>query len=86
CYSKNEDVTAYISLINESYPETRRILANIFVSDVYPKLVSKLMLDELNKSLELYIVKPWRLPEIDSFINLFFTKNLLCSFDNLSTV
>ncbi|CAF3429777.1 unnamed protein product, partial [Rotaria sp. Silwood2] len=79
CYSKNEDVTAYISLINESYPETRRILANIFVSDVYPKLVSKLMLDELNKSLELYIVNPWRLPEIDSFINLFFTKTLCSS-------
>ncbi|CAF0937391.1 unnamed protein product [Rotaria sordida] len=79
CYGKSNSLTIRTSSIGESYPETRHIFAYILISDLYPKLVSKSILDELNDSLSSPIVKAWRLPQIDSFINSFFTKSLCSS-------
>ncbi|CAF3530382.1 unnamed protein product [Rotaria sordida] len=79
CYGKSNSLTIHTSSIGESYPETRLIFAYILISDLYPKLVSKSILDELNNSLNSPIVKAWRLPQIDSFINSFFTKSLCSS-------
>ncbi|CAF1145573.1 unnamed protein product [Rotaria sp. Silwood1] len=79
CYSKSDNITVYGISISETYPETRSILADILISDLFPKLISKLMLDELNNALQSYIDKAWRLPQIDSFINLFFTQSLSLS-------
>ncbi|CAF4276987.1 unnamed protein product, partial [Rotaria sordida] len=68
CYGKSNSLTIHTSTIRESYPETRHIFADILISDLYPKLVSKSILDELNNSLNSPIVKAWCLPQIDSFI------------------
>ena len=43
------------------------------------------MLDELNYLLNCVMIKPWRLPQFDSFLNLFFTE-YLCSSANLQSV
>ncbi|CAF1192166.1 unnamed protein product [Rotaria sordida] len=79
CYTKVDGLTIYISSISESYPEARHLVADILISDLFPKLVSKSMLDELNNSLNSYLDQAWRLPQIDSFINSFFTKSLSSS-------
>jgi hypothetical protein len=63
-------------MIDESYVETRHTLANIFISDLYPNLVSKCMVNELNNHLDCQIIDAWRLPEIDSFLKSFFTESL----------
>ncbi|CAF4030110.1 unnamed protein product, partial [Adineta steineri] len=76
CYSYPNSLTINGSAISELYPKTRNIIADILVADVYPQLVSKYMLTELNTSLESYLDKAWRLPQIDIFINKFFTKTL----------
>jgi hypothetical protein len=62
--------------LSESYPEARHIIADIFIADVFVKLLSKSMLNELNDRLSSCLTKPWRLPEIDLFLNSFFTDHL----------
>ncbi|CAF4130497.1 unnamed protein product, partial [Rotaria sp. Silwood2] len=79
CYSKGDYITVNSSPINESYPEARRLFADILVQDVFPKLISKLMLQELNNALDIFIENAWRLPQIDSFLNLFFLESLCSS-------
>ncbi|CAF4051216.1 unnamed protein product [Adineta steineri] len=76
CYSYPASLTINGSSISELYPKTRNIIADILVADVYPQLVSKYMLTELNTSLKTCLDKAWRLPQIDIFINRFFTKTL----------
>jgi len=65
-----------MSLISESYPQTRNIIVGLLISDVFPKLISKCMMNELNNYLSPSMLKFWRLPEIDLFLNEFFTKSL----------
>ncbi|CAF0890845.1 unnamed protein product [Adineta steineri] len=76
CYSYPDSLTINGLAISELYPKTRNIIADILVADVYPQLVSKCMLTELNTSLKTCLDKAWRLPQIDIFINRFFTKTL----------
>ena len=56
--------------------EARHIIANIVISDLYPNLVSKCMLNELNNHLTNQITDAWCLSEIDSFLKSFFTESL----------
>ncbi|CAF3309553.1 unnamed protein product [Rotaria socialis] len=79
CYTKNDSLTITSSSIDESYQEANKIFADILLSDLYPKLIHKSMLDELNDSLSSFTIKIWRLPQIDSFLNLFFTEHLCSS-------
>ncbi|CAF4380483.1 unnamed protein product, partial [Adineta steineri] len=52
CYSYPDSLTINGLAISELYPKTRNIIADILVADVYPQLVSKCMLTELNTSLK----------------------------------
>ncbi|CAM4963222.1 unnamed protein product [Rotaria socialis] len=52
---------------------------SLYDTYLYPKLIHKSMLDELNDSLSSFTIKIWRLPQIDSFLNLFFTEHLCSS-------
>ncbi|CAF0890863.1 unnamed protein product [Adineta steineri] len=79
CYSNHKSLTFCYYVISESYPKTRNIIADILVADVYPQLVSKYKFTELNELLKSYLEKAWRLPQIDIFINNFFTKILPAS-------
>ncbi|CAF4091004.1 unnamed protein product, partial [Adineta steineri] len=76
CYSYPNSLTINGSSISEFYPKTRNIIADILVADVYPQLISKCMITELNISLKEYLDKAWCLPQIDMFINRLFTKTL----------
>ncbi|CAF4099371.1 unnamed protein product [Adineta steineri] len=76
CYSYPNSLTINGSSISEFYPKTRNIIADILVADVYPQLISKCMITELNISLKEYLEKAWCLPQIDIFINRLFTKTL----------
>jgi hypothetical protein len=53
-----------------------KLLANILICDVYPQLISKSILDQINNSFNSFFSKPWLLKEIDSFLNSFFTDYL----------
>ncbi len=77
CYSKTDNAPNRISTINKSYPSTRKIIINLLLSDVFPRLVSKGMVNELNNFLSSYNDEKQKcLPEIDLFLNEFFTKSL----------
>ncbi|CAF1560999.1 unnamed protein product, partial [Adineta steineri] len=76
CSSKNDVYRIFTASISKTYPETRHILANILISDIFPKLISKSMLNELVSVLNSAIDEAWRLPQIDSFIDKFFTEFL----------
>ncbi|CAF1219378.1 unnamed protein product [Adineta steineri] len=76
CYSYPNSLTINGSSISEFYPKTRNIIADILVADVYPQLISKCMITELNISLKECLDKAWCLPQIDMFINRLFTKTL----------
>ncbi|CAF2976429.1 unnamed protein product [Rotaria sp. Silwood2] len=75
CYSKGDVRHIYQISISESYPEACSIIADILISDLFPKLISKLMLDELNSALTSYIDKVWRLPQIDSFFTQYLSSS-----------
>jgi len=68
----NDSLKLHIQSLSESYPIARNLLADILISNVFSKLLSKCMLDELNDSMNSYLAKSWRVPQIDSFINSFF--------------
>ena len=51
-------------------------MVDILITVVFPKLVSKSMIDQIDTLLSSYITKAWRLPQIDSFLNSFFTESL----------
>jgi hypothetical protein len=68
----NDSLKLHIPSLSESYPIARNLLADILISDVFSKLLSKCMLNELNDSMNSYLAKSWRVPQIDSFINSFF--------------
>ncbi|CAF4787876.1 unnamed protein product [Rotaria sp. Silwood1] len=72
CFSMKNGLKLQIHSLSESYPIARNLIADILIADVFPKLLSKYMLDELNDSIRSYLPKSWRLPQIDSFINSFF--------------
>jgi hypothetical protein len=76
CYSKNDSLTIHHSEIPESYREARHIIVDIVVSDVFPKLVSKCLITELKNFLTSTSKRTGCWPEIDSFLNEFFTKSL----------
>ncbi|CAF1535427.1 unnamed protein product, partial [Adineta ricciae] len=62
--------------ISQAYPETRQIFADIFVNDVLPNLVSKRHFDSIQSTLDSVIEKSWLMPQIDAFVNKFFTETL----------
>ena len=76
-----------IESLSELYPTARSLIANILISDVFPKFISKCMLDELNDSIDSYLQKSWRIPQIDQFLYSFFfdylpsSKNLQAVFE-----
>ncbi|CAF3289844.1 unnamed protein product [Rotaria sp. Silwood2] len=72
CFSTKDSLKLHIQSLSESYPRARNLIANILISDVFSKFLSKGMLDELNDSISSYLPKSWCLPQIDSFINSFF--------------
>ncbi|CAF4880269.1 unnamed protein product, partial [Rotaria sp. Silwood1] len=72
CFSMKNGLKLQIHSLSESYPIARNLIADILIADVFSKLLSKYMLDELNDSIRSYLPKSWRLPQIDSFINSFF--------------
>ena len=57
-------------------PKARRLLANALVSDIFPKLISKYLVTEINNFLMKCFHNAWRLPEIDSFLHSFFFEHL----------
>lgn len=65
--------------MSESYPMLRSLLADILISDEFPKILSKCMLDTLNDAVNCSMQKSWLIPQMDSFINSFFVENLLSS-------
>lgn len=60
-------------------PKARHFLADILVSDIFPKLVSKYLVTEINNFLMKCFHNAWRLPEIDLFLHSFFFEHLRCS-------
>jgi len=68
----NDSLKLHIQSLSTSYPNARHLIADILISDLFSKLLSKCMIDELNDSLSSYLEKSWCLPQIDSFINSFF--------------
>ncbi len=72
CFSKSDSISSNILKINQSYRETRSILINILISDMFDKLVSKCLIDQLNNLLCPCNDKSWKMSQIDSFINKFF--------------
>ncbi|CAF4467932.1 unnamed protein product [Rotaria sp. Silwood2] len=79
CFSTSDNIRPDGTPISKSYPEARSILADILITDLFPKLISKTMLDELSNSLDSYIDEAWHLPQMDLFINTFFTQSLSSS-------
>jgi len=68
----NDTFELEIQSLSESYPTARHLIADILICDIFPKLVSKCMLDKLNDCINSTWAKPWHLPQIDSFINSLF--------------
>ena len=60
-------------------PNARRLLANIFVEDIFPKLISKSMITEIQNLLTNCFHNAWRLPQIDTFLHSFFFEHIRCS-------
>lgn len=79
CYSKNESLTINISSIELLYRETRKIFGNILLNDVFPRLISKCMFSDLNHFLNNFKNDIDDLPEIDLFLNNFFSNILQSS-------
>jgi len=52
------------------------MIVKILLTNVFPRLASKCMVNELNNLLSYYNTKYYCLPEIDLFLNEFFTKSL----------
>ncbi|CAF5162735.1 unnamed protein product, partial [Rotaria sp. Silwood1] len=61
CFSTSDNIRPDGTTISKTYPEARSILADILITDLFPKLISKTMLDELSNSLESYIEEAWHL-------------------------
>ncbi|CAF3902890.1 unnamed protein product [Rotaria sordida] len=72
CFAMKNNLKLDIESLSESYPIARNLIADILISDVFSKFLSKCMLDELNDSIDSYLQNSWRLSKIDSFINSFF--------------
>ncbi|CAF3971219.1 unnamed protein product [Adineta steineri] len=72
CFSVDDKLTFYVEPLSEAYPIARNLIANILISNMFSKLLSKCMLDELIYSINQYLKKPWRIVQIDTFINSFF--------------
>ena len=70
--------------LSGTYPQARTLLTNYFISDEFPRLLSKLMLVELEKQIDLCVYRKWHSPQMDSFINSFFTNYLPSSSELLS--
>jgi hypothetical protein len=60
-------------------PKARHFFANILISDIFPKLISKCFVTEINNLLMKYFDDGWRLPQIDLFLHSFFFEHLRCS-------
>ncbi|CAF2145792.1 unnamed protein product [Rotaria magnacalcarata] len=71
------DFAFHVRSIPKSYTETWRQIADFHISDIYPALISESKVSTLNDSLDMFKTKVSYLPQIDSFINSFFTKTLL---------
>ncbi|CAF2271729.1 unnamed protein product, partial [Rotaria magnacalcarata] len=76
-YCSGDDFTFNVLDIPESYTETWRQIADFLISDIYPALISGSKFSTLDNSLDMLKTKVSYLPQIDSFINSFFTKTLL---------
>ena len=76
CFSIEECLRIQISSLPLGCPKARHLLAEIFVSNVFSKYLSRTMLTDLNDSIVLSFEKPWLLPTIDSFLHSFFYDHL----------
>lgn len=57
-------------------PKARRLFANILVEDIFPKLISKRLVTEIQNLLINCFHNAWRLPQIDSFLHSFFFEQM----------
>ena len=69
-----------ISEAGDSFPEANRMITNVLISDVFPRLLSKSLVEELCSCLCSFERKSKCPAEIDSFLNTFFTQSLPSSF------
>ena len=60
-----------------SYPRGRRILLNLFLNEIFPKLISKSRLDRIDRVLSSYQNQNKIPKDLDSFLEEFFRKSLL---------
>ena len=57
----------------------RNLFANVLISDIFPKLLAKCLLTEINNLLMKCFDDAWRLPQIDVFLHSFFFEQLYSS-------
>lgn len=57
-------------------PKARRLFADILVEDIFPKLISKRLVTEIQNVLIKCFDNAWRLPQIDSFLHSFFFEQM----------
>ncbi|UJR24725.1 hypothetical protein I4U23_006099 [Adineta vaga] len=62
--------------LSQAYPEARQIYAEILVNDLFPRFVLARSINELYRGLIYPIEKAWLMPQIDTFLNKFFTESL----------
>ncbi|CAF3417336.1 unnamed protein product [Rotaria sp. Silwood1] len=75
-YSVNGNFPYDNVLLSRSLPMARNIFANILISDIFPKLISKCLITEINNLLMKCFKDVWRLTQIDSFLYSFFFEHL----------
>lgn len=76
-FEKDDDVIYSIDDVSNCFPRTRRILLEIFIDQIVPKLISKGQFDRINRLLSSYTNKKKIPQELDVFLNKFFREDLL---------
>ncbi|CAF3787569.1 unnamed protein product [Rotaria sordida] len=75
-YSVNANFPDDNVLLYRSFPIARNLFANILISYIFPKLISKCLITEINNLLLKHFDNVWRLTQIDSFLYSFFFEHL----------
>ena len=79
CFEKDETIIYSISNIPTSYRQTREIIVNIYLNDVFPKLLSKCRINQIDQILTPFTDQRKISSEIDLFVQNFFQTSLLSS-------
>ena len=69
-----------MSELGDFFPEANRMIINLLITDVFPRLLSKSLVEELCDCLSSFERKSKCPAEIDSFLTTFFTQSLPSSF------